>query len=91
MGNRGKRLLPSWVATLGAMHDACITVQAHCRTCQSAFKVDVGNLCLIYGRSYSLIGRTGACRKVGCDGRCLFLFSPNKGTPFRPLRSDSEG
>ena len=85
MGGSVEQIWPRWVTTLGAMRDAEVIVQAHCRKCQTAFKVDIGQLCTLYGRSYSLIGRLGSCRRVGCDGQCVFLFSPREGTPFRPL------
>ena len=70
------------------MREAGTRVQAHCRKCKVALKVDLDVLCTLKGRSYSLIGVTTKCKVLLCDGTMFFLASPGPGTPYRPLFED---
>lgn len=85
MGAKVERITPSWLKTVGEMIRADITLRARCRTCEVMFKVDLEAIAAVKGRHYSLIGGRAACKIVGCDGCVVFLYSPGKGTPFRPM------
>lgn len=85
MGRKVERLWPREVQTVGHMHDAQVTVKAVCDTCENAFKIDLGMLCAMRGRGYSLIGVRGRCRLYDCEGSCVFLYQMGPSVPFVPL------
>lgn len=87
--NRVARITPNWLMSVGAMREAGVRVQARCRKCKVALRVDLDVLCTLRGRSYSLIGAASRCKVVGCDGQMIFMASPGVGTPFLPLLNDS--
>ena len=72
------------------MRDNGVRVRAICRQCRTAMEVDVGVLCTVRARSFSLIGAKGRCKIVGCGGEVFFTASPHEGTPFRPLTVEPE-
>ena len=85
MGRKVERIWPRAVQTVGAMRDAGIRIKARYYKCENTFKVDLDILALLHGTSYSLINRRGACRLVGCDGSCVFLYRLSDDVPWRPL------
>jgi hypothetical protein len=65
--NRVARITPNWLMSVGAMREAGVRVQAHCRKCKIALRVDLDTLCTLKGRSYCLIGVASRCKVAGCD------------------------
>ena len=87
--NRVARITPIWLMSVGAMREAGVRVQAHCRKCKIALRVNLDTLCTLKGRSYCLIGVASCCKVVGCDGQMIFAASPGVDTPFLPLLNNN--
>lgn len=79
------RLWPLWTQNVKNMIESGCIVRASCRKCGALFVVDLDAIRAVKGGFYSLIDRKAPCKLVKCDGACIFLYSPHKGTPFRPL------
>lgn len=86
-------LWPRDVQTVAAMlraqeRNPSFAVKAICRTCKTAFVVDLDLVAAMRGRGFSLINKLGRCKVYGCGGETIFLWKSGGGTPFRPLLED---
>ena len=81
------KIVPVWVQTIGAMREHGTRLRMTCRSCERVFRVPLDLLVAARGPSYSLLNRFPRCPIWNCDGRCIILYSPGGGTPFRPLSS----
>lgn len=68
-----ERLVPLRFQTVGKMDEEGVEVRAYCQSCDLWLEVSPKLLRQAYGDSYSLIGRRLRCRRVGCEGKVLFM------------------
>lgn len=69
--------------SVGSILSHGIEVRAHCHSCDLTLEVSASLLQAAYGRDLQLIGRLSPCRRVGCDGKAIFLAKGDRG--FVPL------
>jgi len=70
---RVERLIPRRYQTVGNMIAEGVKVRAHCSKCDLNLVVDLELLRSHNGDTFSLIGKRGKCRRLGCDGSTVFL------------------
>jgi hypothetical protein len=68
-----ERLIPKRFQTVANMIKECVKVRAHCSKCDLNLKVDFELLQSHHGPAFSLIGKRGKCRRLGCEGSTVFL------------------
>jgi hypothetical protein len=59
--------------TVGQMHAQGWSLRARCRTCQLEVEVDIRVIAFHCGADYSLWNKMGRCKRVGCNGKAIFL------------------
>lgn len=62
--------------TAGQMRRDGWRVRARCLHCQLELLVDLDSVIKLNGYGVKLWGRSPRCRRVGCEGRMIFLGSP---------------
>ncbi len=68
-----ERLIPKRFQTVSNMIKDGLKVRAHCSTCNLTLVVDLQLLQSHHGSEFSLIGKRGKCRRLGCEGSTVFL------------------
>jgi hypothetical protein len=80
--------IPTWAATIGAMHRNGVLVYATCTDCGFYCRhVDLGAMIETRGPDYSLFDVHRACLNPTCLGELLFMYSPSPSTPARKCSS----
>lgn len=57
-------------------------VFTECELCELRMKADLRRIAQEKGGTFSLWGRTAACRRLGCPGRVTFFCQPHGADPF---------
>jgi len=68
-----ERLIPKRFQTISNMIKEGVKVRAHCSKCDLTLVVDLELLQSHHGPEFSLIGKRGKCRRLGCEGSTVFL------------------
>lgn len=89
MGKR-RSFMPTWVRTVHDMRKGNVLVRWSCRVCDNFGDVDLERIETVKGADFSLVNKRPRCKQPGCSGHVLFLYSPGKSTPMRPLLWDDD-
>jgi len=74
-----------WISTLRGMkkHETIIRASCQVPACKDWYDIPADELIGLYGEGANLRDVNHSCR--ACGGEVLFLASPSRGTPFRPV------
>jgi hypothetical protein len=79
--------IPVWAATVGLCRRNGTRVKVACTHCKLSRPARLKIMERELGPDFSLWDIRPRCREPGCDGRAIFIYSPRRGTPFRPMRT----